>query len=297
MRTAASHVEHGSMSPSKGGHGAPDLRLRALAGSSGRPAGFTLIELLVVVAIISLLVSMLMPSLRQARELARRAVCQSNLKMTTTAMHFYAHDSDEYACPREFQRIRPSTGWPGPPGYPDWADAHFSDPMYLGKYTDNTVDEATYYWARVPPRSVWRCPSDVMFRTDRASDQTSYGMGPQYITLGRYYSHSPDPWPMMWRLTDLRNASIMLVFVDGCIERFHPGGAHRGYPYYGNIEPDYWSDPVFPPNWHAGTPNCHYNWSRRHNLGANVGFVDAHVAYFNDLKDGFDRGELTDIRY
>ena len=45
-----------------------------------RPKRFTLFELLVVVAIIGILLTILLPSLRNARELATRAVCQSNLK-------------------------------------------------------------------------------------------------------------------------------------------------------------------------------------------------------------------------
>ena len=57
------------------------------------PRGFTLIELLVVVAIIALLVSILLPSLRQARELARRAVCQANLHHVGSAVQMYATEN------------------------------------------------------------------------------------------------------------------------------------------------------------------------------------------------------------
>jgi prepilin-type N-terminal cleavage/methylation domain-containing protein/prepilin-type processing-associated H-X9-DG protein len=58
--------------------------------------GFTLIELLVVIAIIALLVSILLPSLKNARELARSAACLSNLRNTAMQMSMYAAEYDGF---------------------------------------------------------------------------------------------------------------------------------------------------------------------------------------------------------
>lgn len=54
---------------------------------------FTLIELLVVISIIALLVSILLPSLFRAKELARRVACAASLRNLGTAMEYYVDQS------------------------------------------------------------------------------------------------------------------------------------------------------------------------------------------------------------
>ncbi len=64
-----------------------------------RRRAFTLLELLIVVSILATLISILLPSLVQARNEARAAACASNLRQIGLANGYYANDNDQYYCP------------------------------------------------------------------------------------------------------------------------------------------------------------------------------------------------------
>ncbi len=70
----------------------PFDRLRAVRRR--KPEGFTLIELLVVISIIALLISILLPALRQAREVSRNQQCLSTLHQVGLAVVAYTMDYD-----------------------------------------------------------------------------------------------------------------------------------------------------------------------------------------------------------
>jgi len=61
--------------------------------NAGKKCAFTLIELLVVIVVIALLLSIVLPSLRSARMLARRLVSASNMRQIGLAISFYADDN------------------------------------------------------------------------------------------------------------------------------------------------------------------------------------------------------------
>src|SRR5687768_8823061 len=60
--------------------------------SSSTRRAFTLIELLVVIGIISVLISILLPTLSAARERGRRVKCLANLRSLGLGMRLYAED-------------------------------------------------------------------------------------------------------------------------------------------------------------------------------------------------------------
>jgi prepilin-type N-terminal cleavage/methylation domain-containing protein len=81
-------------------------------GHSRTRHGFTLIELLVVIAIIALLVSILLPSLKRAKESAKSVFCKTNMRSIAGAVLQYAQEENELLV---WYRIKPN----GSQHYPD----------------------------------------------------------------------------------------------------------------------------------------------------------------------------------
>src|SRR6185369_1575097 len=77
--------------------------------SPSKSAGFTLIELLVVIAIIALLISILLPSLQNARQTANIAACVANLRELHKTANFYMDDEQRPTLPWHLGFIYGST--------------------------------------------------------------------------------------------------------------------------------------------------------------------------------------------
>lgn len=121
--------------------------------------GFTLIELLVVIAIIAILAAILFPVFAQAREAARKASCQSNMKQIGLAWRMYNDDHDGVTLP---SYVYPA-GWRVCP--------HFIWPDQLQAYIKN--------WG------IFACPSGIqsIYVDDAARNCAAIGPQPYRGTL------------------------------------------------------------------------------------------------------------------
>ncbi len=168
-----------------------------------RRRAFTLIELLVVISIIAILISILLPALAKARELANRAVCMANIRGIVQSMVTYAQ-SNNGTFPVTASRQEPQVNWFNSPvpyygGYPDAADApgRIATPqqavqlMYTGTQSYGSPGPSGVgactgaMWCLVlegyTTPSSFICPSDSLAVGPSPEVNTYYGTGPIYL--------------------------------------------------------------------------------------------------------------------
>ena len=185
--------------------------------NQGKNAAFTLIELLVVVAIIALLVSILLPSLNRAKELAKRVVCASNLHNVTLAYGFYAYEYNDCL----------------PVGYRD--TKQFNYLVWQGRFA---MFGYLYLANLMPEPKVFYCPENSWFDTDTNPwppgdpgdfiTRAGYGSRPEAEWEYVYPHPPPSPFP---KLTDLGTKAIVADILSGQydLDKTHKDGVNVGY--------------------------------------------------------------------
>ncbi|NLX03689.1 MAG: DUF1559 domain-containing protein [Phycisphaerae bacterium] len=170
---------------------------------------FTLIELLVVVAIIAVLVSLLLPALSEAREMARRTACGSNLHQMAVATVMYAGDSDD-VIPSGFigQNIGLCVGstWGGDGMLPYPRD--FGCLIYE-LYTREKLSAATLFCPSYDGADRSASGIEQGFATPGGFAQCTYEERIPYPPDGSGWNMASPPRIHTFRLSDLGSAAIL----------------------------------------------------------------------------------------
>jgi prepilin-type processing-associated H-X9-DG protein/prepilin-type N-terminal cleavage/methylation domain-containing protein len=222
--------------------------------SPRRRLAFTLIELLVVIAIIAILAGMLLPALARAKTKAKSTGCINNGRQLGLAFLFYADDNGEHL-PDLYTKA-----WLG------------NGPEAGGDWWFQTLSKSKYITANTVSNQVWRCPAVTEKEIQTIFGARWEGYGPVESTIIRYAylgANGTSPWGSQ-KLSVINRPSELWLMGDTGIPKV--AGREPGGGYLTEIV-------TFPPDVKSGwttfvpmkQPAC------RHNLRANVTFVDGHV--------------------
>jgi len=227
--------------------------------------GFTLIELLVVIAIIALLLAILFPVLRSAREMGQRAVCLSNLRQLTLAWLAYAeeHDGklvDGSAFRATNAHLLDVKGWVG---------RAFLFPRSRSAVIENPNKGALWPW--IQDVDIYRCPRG---RAGHALTYTTVVAANGELVEGTYIKYkSGDPATAGFG----QRVGSTVLRLKSLTDIVRPGAGQRavfidmGQTPVGN---DFYVHYLYP-KWrvHSGPPI-------RHGDGATLSMADGHAEYW-----------------
>ncbi|MGD2109644.1 MAG: prepilin-type N-terminal cleavage/methylation domain-containing protein [Phycisphaerae bacterium] len=221
---------------------------RGCAGNRSR--AFTLIELLLVLAILTFLLAILLPGLAAAREQARSAVCQSNIRQIELANGLYAYDAGGPYCPGASDFLENLHRWHGQRDAVNEAFDGNRSPLrpYLG-----------------PDAAIRRCPTFEPDAVGFEAGNGGYGYNNAFIGV-RVLESNPDVFAVVddraGAMADqVTSPSKTVMFTDAAF-----AGAQL-------IEYSF-AEPRFHPQFGTrADPSIHF----RHHKLANVAWCDGHV--------------------
>jgi prepilin-type N-terminal cleavage/methylation domain-containing protein/prepilin-type processing-associated H-X9-DG protein len=175
--------------------------------SAVKNRAFTLIELLVVLAILALLMSIIIPSLAQAKQRGQKVVCLSQLRQCGIAASIYVQNNDGYYPLARQKIVAPDYSFIKTMCWDFTTIKELVDGSYRDRY------EPGLLWDTGDPMQIQQCPGYKGSSNAGGEPYTGYNYNTSYIGHG-----SGESIKQSTRAMDVRSPSRTALFGDGQYE-------------------------------------------------------------------------------